>query len=71
MNLATAKASIRVKEIGVKKTLGAARQSLIYQFVLGITGDVLSCPLSWPLIMVSHSIAPLLQRNHQINKFRS
>ncbi len=33
MNLATAKASIRVKEIGVKKTLGASRKSLIIQFV--------------------------------------
>ena len=33
MNLSTAKASIRVKEIGVKKTLGATRRSLIFQFV--------------------------------------
>ncbi|MEM7375452.1 MAG: ABC transporter permease [Bacteroidota bacterium] len=33
MNLSTAKASIRLKEIAVKKTLGASRNSLFIQFV--------------------------------------
>lgn len=33
MNLSTAKASIRVKEVGTKKTIGASRQQLIAQFV--------------------------------------
>lgn len=33
MNLSTAKASIRVKEIGTKKTIGATRQQLIVQFI--------------------------------------
>jgi ABC-type antimicrobial peptide transport system permease subunit len=33
MNLATAKASTRLKEIGVKKTFGVARGSLISQFI--------------------------------------
>ena len=33
MNLSTAKASIRLKEIGVKKTPGATRRQLIYQFI--------------------------------------
>lgn len=33
MNLSTAKASMRIKEIGVKKTLGANRKNLLFQFV--------------------------------------
>ncbi|MFK7920975.1 MAG: ABC transporter permease [Bacteroidia bacterium] len=33
MNLSTAKASIRLKEIAVKKTMGASQWSLIFQFV--------------------------------------
>lgn len=32
MNLSTAKASRRIKEVGVKKAIGASRGSLIYQF---------------------------------------
>lgn len=33
MNLSTAKATQRVKEIGVKKTIGADRQTLIFQYL--------------------------------------
>lgn len=33
MNLSTAKASTRMKEVGVKKALGAGRDTLIYQFL--------------------------------------
>jgi len=33
MNLSTAKASIRMKEIGVKKTMGATQLKLVYQFI--------------------------------------
>ena len=33
MNLSTAKASVRVKEVGVKKALGAGRTALIFQFL--------------------------------------
>ena len=33
MNLSTAKASRRVKEIGVKKSVGASRKTLIYQYL--------------------------------------
>jgi putative ABC transport system permease protein len=34
MNLSTARASNRAKEIGVRKSIGAVRQNLIYQFLL-------------------------------------
>lgn len=33
MNLSTARASLKIKEIGVKKTVGATRKSLIFQFL--------------------------------------
>ncbi|MCB0855024.1 MAG: ABC transporter permease, partial [Bacteroidetes bacterium] len=33
MNLSTARASIRSKEVGIKKTLGSSRKQLIFQFV--------------------------------------
>ena len=33
MNLSTAKASSRLKEVGVKKTIGASRKSLVWQFM--------------------------------------
>ncbi|MCF0065115.1 ABC transporter permease [Dyadobacter chenwenxiniae] len=33
MNLSTAKASMRVKEVGVKKALGASRSTLVFQFL--------------------------------------
>ncbi|SDG47356.1 duplicated orphan permease [Dyadobacter soli] len=33
MNLSTAKASVRVKEVGVKKALGAGRATLVFQFL--------------------------------------
>jgi putative ABC transport system permease protein len=33
MNLSTAKASRRIKEVGIKKAVGAARKTLIYQYL--------------------------------------
>jgi ABC-type antimicrobial peptide transport system permease subunit len=33
MNLSTAKASGRLKEIGIKKTIGAGRKTLLFQFL--------------------------------------
>ncbi|QNK63419.1 ABC transporter permease [Pedobacter sp. PAMC26386] len=33
MNLATARASVRMKEVGIKKVMGASRESLIFQYL--------------------------------------
>ncbi|HMH34407.1 MAG TPA: ABC transporter permease [Puia sp.] len=33
MNLSTAKASKRIKEVGIKKTMGASRRSLVFQYL--------------------------------------
>lgn len=33
MNLSTAKASLRIKEVGIKKTFGANRKSLVFRFM--------------------------------------
>lgn len=42
VNLSTARASIRAKEIGVRKTVGAERQQLIQQFLME-SGLLVSC----------------------------
>lgn len=49
MNLATAKASVRAKEIGVRKVIGAYRKSLVYQFLVE---SVITCLLASLLALV-------------------
>ncbi|MCP4553625.1 MAG: FtsX-like permease family protein [Bacteroidetes bacterium] len=48
VNLSTAKSSSRAKEVGIKKTLGASKYSLIYQFIgesllLTFLASLISC----------------------------
>lgn len=48
VNLSTAKSSLRAKEVGIKKTLGATKSSLVYQFIsesvlLTIFASLISC----------------------------
>ena len=55
INLSTAKASHRTREIGVKKTMGASRRSLIYQFftesaLLSLLSTVSAILLVWLLL---------------------
>ncbi len=56
MNLSTAKSSRRMKEVGIKKVVGAARSQLIIQFLsesLMMTvfaGTVLALVLAWALL---------------------
>lgn len=54
INLATAKASQRFKEIGVKKSMGASKRSLAYQF---LTESILTCLIS---LLISSLFAFLL-----------
>lgn len=44
MNMSTARASVRAKEVGVRKVLGSARKQLIHQF---LTESILSAALSF------------------------
>ncbi len=55
MNLATAKASTRLKEIGVKRALGAGRKTLVYQyltesFLITILGVISSIFIAWLIL---------------------
>lgn len=62
MNLSTAKASIKMKEIGVKKTLGASRSSLATQFLtesilMAFMGITLALQLAYLLLPFFNRIA--------------
>lgn len=55
MNLSTASSSIRAKEVGVRKVIGAGKFQLIKQFLtesilLSLAGVLLSIPLLWLLL---------------------
>jgi len=57
VNLATAKASVRAKEIGVRKVSGAVRSSLITQFLLE---SVLTCLIASTLaIIIAQLLLPI------------
>lgn len=55
MNLSTAKASKRMKEVGIKKVIGAGRRQLIFQFlvesiILAIIAMLIALVLVWILL---------------------
>ena len=64
MNLSTAKASRRLKEVGIKKTVGASRKSLIFQFM----GEAVL--MAFVSLTVALALASLLlpQFNHLTGK---
>lgn len=55
MNMATARSSKRANEVGVRKTMGAARQQLIYQFI-GETMLMIIIATVLSIIFVSFSL---------------
>jgi putative ABC transport system permease protein len=64
MNLSTARASARLKEIGVRKSIGALKGNLVYQFLVEA---LLVAGLSFVLAVVMVNIA-LPFFNHFVNK---
>jgi putative ABC transport system permease protein len=51
MNLSTARASRRAKEVGIKKSIGAGRQSLIFQYLSeSIVTALLSLFVAWTIV---------------------
>ncbi|WKZ60470.1 MAG: ABC transporter permease [Cyclobacteriaceae bacterium] len=61
MNLATARASRKAKEVGIKKSIGAQRRSLVFQYisesmVLTVLAVLLSLALVWLILPQFNSI---------------
>jgi putative ABC transport system permease protein len=72
MNLSTARASKRAKEVGVRKVIGAARYSLIKQFLaesmlLSLLGILIALPL---LILALPLLNQITQADIQLTLFR-
>ena len=60
MNLATARASVRAKEVGIRKVLGSLRKQLINQF---ITEAILSSLIAFTVaVAVVHAVLPYYNR---------
>ena len=60
MNLSTAKASVRAKEIGVRKVAGALRSSLINQFLIE---SVITCLISAAIaIVIAQLLLPVVNQ---------
>lgn len=60
MNLSTAKATRRLKEVGIKKVVGASRLSLIVQFLVEST--ILSCVAMGLAFLIAWSLLPSFNR---------
>ncbi|QRR00791.1 ABC transporter permease [Dyadobacter sandarakinus] len=61
MNQSTAKASMRIREVGVKKALGAGRSTLIVQFlseslILSFLALIIALLITWALLPVFNNI---------------
>lgn len=69
MNLATARAEKRAREIGVRKVLGAGKRSLIIQFfseslVMAVVATLFACLLCWLLLPLFNK---LIDKNLSLN----
>ncbi len=61
MNLSTAKASRRMKEVGIKKVLGAGRKQLVFQFlsesiIFSALAMILALGIAWLLLPAFNSL---------------
>ena len=69
MNLTTARASNRAKEIGVRKTIGALKRQLFYQFILeSVMLSLLALIIALGLTMIALPLLnSLIERELQLN----
>ncbi|HWB27740.1 MAG TPA: FtsX-like permease family protein [Chitinophagaceae bacterium] len=73
MNLSTARASKRAKEVGVRKVIGASRKDLVKQFLgesflLSVLGVLIALPL---LLIVLPYLNQITQADVQLSLFRN